>query len=74
MLRSCFCNAREIEEDDAEYVKNGKPMCSQATCDRTRYHMEIGLRRAPHADDIIFDAVAAKEMDSLPNEVSSHGR
>jgi hypothetical protein len=68
----CYCGSYELEPADADYVKDGRPLCASETCAKVAWHHELQLRRTPDFDDIHFDAIAEKEMDSVPREIQAH--
>lgn len=50
---ACYCKRYLINPENATYVKNGIPMCNEATCQKVKEHRDArNLRRVPHADDV----------------------
>lgn len=57
MKVACFCKRYLIDPGNATYVKNGIPMCNQATCDKVREH-----RHLKYDDDDVANDPLAKRL------------
>lgn len=58
MRVACACGIYLIEANNATYVRNGVPLCNEATCQKVREHRN--LRRVPFADEDVPDMLAKR--------------
>lgn len=66
MRQLCVCGIYQIDTENADYVKDGVPMCPEATCAKVREHRD--MTRVPFFDD------AEHEEDRMPREVYGRNR